>query len=323
VNPAFTATVVTDNHVEFRAGPFTEPVTVVSEPQGAGGPAALVDALDGETDSETVVAVADRETFDAAATLANLVDKHVVVDSDSQIRAYREYLTAGERGEQRHLLVIGDGRVAAGVAADAAAASGLSVDRLGVGAETAFDAQASVGSVDLQARVADVDHVVSATDTPRPQVETRLNDSVLSTETPWTRARVDGSDAVIGPTVVPHSTACLQCYRTRRDANVSGVEQYQHHLVRRRDADQTALPPAFGRLVAGVLGAELHRQLGGQTGVTVGRVVYYDLRQLAVEANEVLRLPQCDACRDTVTTVDDPRNATLKSMFDEVTDRDT
>lgn len=314
VNPVFTVDVRGPDEVVFRAGPFREPVTLETE-DGDGGPAALVDALDGETTTAAAVAAAETTGFDAEAALERLVRAAVVVDDDDAAR-YRRYLADGLVGGDGSVLLVESGETADTLGAILDESEGVSTEYVDP------PGRDGPGGVDLAERVAAVDHVVSVTDRPRPDLETELNEAALTAETPWTRARIDGGDAVVGPTVVPGATACLSCLRTRRDANVPDGRGYAAHLDRRRETTPPSVPSPVCHLVAGLVGCDLHRQFDGDTGVTVGRVIHYDLRRLSVAANDVLRLPRCESCGDDATTVDDPRHVTLESMLREVTDGD-
>lgn len=314
VNPAFTP-VVTDDSVTFRAGPWSGPAFTLS---GNGGPQTLVSELDGETTAESAVEAAGTDEFDAATVLTRLTEKGVVVPAATAAEAYLAARTDAEPADGQ-LLVVGDGQLAVRLVSDLRAQELDPIRAIGCGpSPPSFPTGVQSELDDLSAAVQRADHVISVTDEPRPETDAQLNELALSTDTRWTRARVDGYDAVVGPTVVPGETACFDCYRVRRDANVPERDGYRRHLADRGTAQGRTLPASFTSLVAGVVGTEVYNQRTDGAGFTGGRVLHYDLYNLSVELNEVLSLPRCESCGDDTTTIDDPRHATLDSLFAEL-----
>jgi len=325
INPAFTPVVRSENRIEFRAGPWSGPMLEVSSDDGGGGPTALVEALDGETTAEEVIEAADRESFDAETALERLVEKRIVVEATAEPELYFNGRHATGDASPRSLLAVGDGRGVARLVADLATLEGVRTRLVPVdGTPSSVPPSVEVGSIDdLESAFDGTDFVVSITDRPRPSLEERLNELVAERDVRWTRARIDGYDAVVGPTVVPDETACFECYRRRRNATVPAAASYRRHVDGCTDGPEpTTLPEPFASLVAGLVGVEIRNQLQEGFGVTCGRLVHYDLWDLSVAVNDVLRMPRCPVCRAGDTSVDDPRHATLDSLLEGWGDRD-
>jgi len=323
INPAFTPVVRSKDRIEFRAGPWSGPMLEVSSDDGGGGPTALVEALDGETTAEEVIEAADRGSFDAKAALERLVENRIVVEATAEPDLYFNGRHATGDESVRSLLAVGDGRGVARLVADLTTLERVRTQLVPVdGTPSSVPSSVEVGSVDgLGAALDEADFVVSITDRPRPSLEERLNELVAERGVRWTRARIDGYDAVVGPTVVPDETACFECYRRRRNATIPVPASYRRH-VSADGPEPTTLPEPFASLVAGLVGVEIRNQLREGFGVTCGRLVQYDLWDLSVEVNDVLRMPRCPVCRAGETSADDPRHATLHSLLEELGDRD-
>jgi bacteriocin biosynthesis cyclodehydratase domain-containing protein len=104
----------------------------------------------------------------------------------------------------------------------------------------------------------------------------------------------NGRFAVVGPLYVPGETACYECFRLRRAANVGFAEEFWALEGARPRWGST---PALDALLAGSAGALILRWLLGRDALLPGRffAIGFD-DALTVKAHEVLRVPRCPAC---------------------------
>lgn len=274
VNPAFVPVRVDSNRLQFRAGPWGGPTYTVTDDDGS-----LVDRLpellDGETPVEDVVDALDADPEEVRTVLRGLVDRGVVREARGEDPA-RDVLAVEpeftpdrvERVRDATVLVVDDGTLGATVRTDLA--------DLGVSVETTADPrEPEFGAAEVVAYCAE---------SYRPDRLDAFNRAALETGTPLAVAHCLGVDGFVGPTVIPGETSCATCFRERLD----GVAA----LAR---ADPVSVPP-YGRVLAGYLAVDVLHRLAYGVGFTAGRVVRFDFRTLSVEAEDVLRVPDCPAC---------------------------
>jgi bacteriocin biosynthesis cyclodehydratase domain-containing protein len=110
---------------------------------------------------------------------------------------------------------------------------------------------------------------------------------------------VDGPAVSLGPTVIPHETACLECLEYRRLSARPDVDEwarYRREVETRGDRDTGLLPP-LARIAAGQVALEAVRLLTSiAPPVTVGVLVELSLDSPLGAAHAVLKVPRCEVC---------------------------
>jgi adenylyltransferase/sulfurtransferase len=209
-----------------------------------------------------------------------LIDNLPVAPADAYLSTV--YLGAGE-GEPRT-------RIAARCLA--AAAPAARVVEIG---------QPLVDDEAVEAAVAGSQFALCCLDAGQSWTIYKLNRACLKLGLTWTSVALAGAEVVLGPTVVPHQTACYLCYRMRSVACAGNPEDefaYQRYLDRRRQDDsgqRENLAPAAG-LGGRMAALEAVKSLAGLRSSALGRVVIFDLFELATSRHAVLRKPGCPAC---------------------------
>jgi bacteriocin biosynthesis cyclodehydratase domain-containing protein len=127
-----------------------------------------------------------------------------------------------------------------------------------------------------------------------------FNRVCLHHRVPCIAAAVDGPFLLVGPTVVPSRTACLECLETRVLMNLRQAADYQAYKVAllegRASGVSKPLDGVLASLLASLVGMEaLNFALAG-TSFTVGKVLCVHLPTMEFVYNEVLRVPGCSAC---------------------------
>jgi bacteriocin biosynthesis cyclodehydratase domain-containing protein len=127
-----------------------------------------------------------------------------------------------------------------------------------------------------------------------------INSFCISYNLPWVSARIDRSEATIGPFIYPNETACFTCFELRSRANSpqpSDHESLYRHwkTIGGISAEWPILAPE-PMMVASYIVHDLLRFLSGQIPVTLGRVLNIDFRSLESKFHEVLKLPRCPTC---------------------------
>jgi adenylyltransferase/sulfurtransferase len=163
-----------------------------------------------------------------------------------------------------------------------------------------------------------VDLVVCCADAAMATHAYILNRACLKAGITWTSCAVSGFEGVVGPTVVPHQTACFLCYKMRAVACAANPQDELAHLRRldrrkRDDSDRRENHPFGVGAVGHLMGLEAVKCLTGIAEAAArGRVVILDFLTLGCRAHTVLKMPWCPACGPTAgaangTVADDRR----------------
>lgn len=119
------------------------------------------------------------------------------------------------------------------------------------------------------------------------------NARALEAGTSWLQVLpFDGSLATVGPIFVPHESACHECYRRRRSANVSPVPDREH--------GRYPHAPGLDAILAGLATLVGVRWLAARSGGDVGELIAVELApELATSRHVLFRVPRCPACSAT------------------------
>jgi molybdopterin-synthase adenylyltransferase len=141
-----------------------------------------------------------------------------------------------------------------------------------------------------------VNFVVLCEDEFDPDHHAALNTACLDAKVPWVSYRHHGTRLEIGPTVVPHESACFRCYEVRRMSNSPGFQQELE--IRKRLAENgTGVGGLNITLGADILALETVKVLTGfATAATYGHVFVMDIVTLESRLHPVLKVPRCPAC---------------------------
>ncbi|HKD80939.1 MAG TPA: TOMM precursor leader peptide-binding protein [Candidatus Angelobacter sp.] len=127
-----------------------------------------------------------------------------------------------------------------------------------------------------------------------------LNEACLETNTMWMPIGIRAQEGYLGPTIVPHQTACYKCYELRLKAN---LVHYEPHLVYEQHIRAGHIPRQFGRLpqfrrtIADMAALEVIRLLTRfSPPTTYARMFTLDLLTFDTQFHDVLKLPRCPAC---------------------------
>ncbi len=168
--------------------------------------------------------------------------------------------------------------------------------------ETRFET-ADTGSDEAMASALEgSDYAASCLDAGQSSLLYKLNRACLRTGTRWTSCTLAGSEVIVGPTVYPDVTPCYLCYKMRTVACAGNPEDafaFEKLLDERKTDDSSRRENlAMGAgVAANLLALEIVRDLLGLTPVnTAGRVIIFNLLDLASTKHVVLRKPWCPAC---------------------------
>lgn len=163
-------------------------------------------------------------------------------------------------------------------------------------ADDALDAQHHTG----------FDYFIACAEKYDPQLFEKINILAVQTGKPFLWACLDGTKALVGPTVLPHETACFRCYETRVMSNADHPEELSALTDFLKQHGNSA---DFGYLlphiltVSGIASLEVIKDLSYLTPpVTYNAQLEINLLTMEYELHPVLKVPRCPVCSRLVAS---------------------
>ncbi len=148
--------------------------------------------------------------------------------------------------------------------------------------------------------------IVVCLDRPAIALYEWINEVCVTNQLPWISGSLDGEYGSIGPFVVPHQTACYQCYQLRLQSNLAVDREYLFYKeYLRKNPNQTDLGStnSFAASIGNLLALEVIKIISGFTfPSTLGYEFTIDFCSLETKLHPVLKLPRCPVCSKTRTT---------------------
>lgn len=143
----------------------------------------------------------------------------------------------------------------------------------------------------------EIDFLIACQDTTDHRFFQILNAACLETKTRWMHVSISGTKGIMGPTIIPHQSACYTCYDKRLASNASELQGYLAYQK------QTELPKSEGFLsplwstLAEQVTLEVARIISGfAPPKTIGRLYEFEATTPVAKGHDVLRLPRCPTC---------------------------
>ncbi len=142
-----------------------------------------------------------------------------------------------------------------------------------------------------------VDFLIACQDTTDHRFFQTLNAVCLETQTRWMHVTISGTKGLMGPTIIPHQSACYMCYDKRLASNASELQDYLAYQKQTGPSkNEGFLNPLWSTLAEQVT-LEVARIISGFAPPrTIGRLYEFEATTPMVEGHDVLRLPRCPAC---------------------------
>jgi bacteriocin biosynthesis cyclodehydratase domain-containing protein len=140
---------------------------------------------------------------------------------------------------------------------------------------------------------------VVAADQVNPALCDQVNLAALESGTPWTHLAMDGSQGLIGPSILPGQTACYTCLEAYWAAHSGRADQFSALAGALRDREPSPSYyglPAFADVVAGLWAADLPVLLARGPAQTLGQVLALACSTLSAITYAVPRAPRCPSC---------------------------
>lgn len=316
LHPAYVPVQVDSNTIHIRAGPWSGPIVTLRDDDEENEVASLIERIDGETPVEDIVAeFSEPQRPEVIAVIEALYEKRIIREAEPgpddglgprlplSVRFQRR---ERQRIGEKDVLLIDTGGMGGMVAEDLLSADvgsvsyfdwtddGQTVERLR--SDEAFSL--CTERDELRSRIEMADFVVYTGSNPKPDLVEEINHLTHRTKTPWISAQIYGYDGIVGPAVFPERSACYECFIERALGNVTSHEHFQSYLdvLSEQEGLTSVSRSPLGRIVAGYLTLDVIHLLTYGVGFTVEQVITVDGLDLSYEANDVLRMPDCDVC---------------------------
>jgi bacteriocin biosynthesis cyclodehydratase domain-containing protein len=123
------------------------------------------------------------------------------------------------------------------------------------------------------------------------------NDFSLEHDVPFLPVAIEDLVAYVGPLVVPHQTACFECFLRRRYSNLDEAEARRPVELRGGGTPVVGLHPGICAVAAGAAALELSKLFLPWHGVQqAGHLLTFNLLAGRSGRHRVLKLPRCPAC---------------------------
>jgi len=146
------------------------------------------------------------------------------------------------------------------------------------------------------------DLLVLAFDRVEPELLRHINQVSQDNEIPVLHSRLNATDGIVGPLVLPGQTPCLMCHRLRVLRNDEFYKEYisWEIWIQRAAQDQRSAIPSlipFTETLAGMTTLEIVKRLTLFSPPELyGKFLTIDAITLEVVPHTILRLPRCPSC---------------------------
>jgi len=168
----------------------------------------------------------------------------------------------------------------------------------GLSKKTAYDP--SQLHKEVIGQLEEVDFLIACQDSTDYRFFQTLNAVCLETQTRWMHVSIFGTKGLMGPTIIPHQSACYVCYDKRVASNSSELQGYlayqKQSIAANGSKNEGFLNPLWSTLAEQVT-LEVARIISGfAPPKTIGRMYEFEATTPLVDGHDVLRLPRCPAC---------------------------
>ena len=143
------------------------------------------------------------------------------------------------------------------------------------------------------------DVTVAAFEAFRPTLLHAVNHAAIAAGKPWLPVHADGSEAIIGPLVVPGRSPCFNEFEVQHEASRTLRSEYllyKEQLEHQPLVGSYQLVPPLASLVASWAVVGLLPFLLTGSSHLVGKALRVDFERAEITQERILRLPRCPAC---------------------------
>jgi len=269
-------------------------------------------ALDGLANSMIIEDAAQADDGVSAEEIARYRKQLTFFAVTNELGAELEYQKALKEGS---LLIVGDGDLARGIVEQMGLAGVGKICALNLPDDSSLRAMNELVSIKgfgvrlgdlkpLEDALASGQYSVLAVafDRPEPSLIGPINDLTQTFNIPLLLTQLNGTEAVVGPFVIPGKTACLLCHHLRTLRNLDFYEEYRA-WEKWTGTDGKDMRAAIGTLgsftsiVAGLAATEIIRRICYfYEPELYGKFLTVNALTYEVISHQVLRIPRCPGC---------------------------
>jgi hypothetical protein len=150
----------------------------------------------------------------------------------------------------------------------------------------------------VEAVILEADFLVVALEQPNPRLAHLANRLCIRHRKPgcWRRSR---AFRLVGPLFLPVHTACYNDYQVLAEAATPSpaiARKHRQYIERRAVGSFFPGLPAYAEILAGFSALATVNFLLRGTSFALGRVMVMDFDRMAIEVEDVLKLPRCPVC---------------------------
>ncbi len=144
----------------------------------------------------------------------------------------------------------------------------------------------------------DVDYLIACHDSIGHSFFEGINALCLETGIRWMHVSIEGTTGLMGPTFIPHQSACYACYEGRCASNVPDLESERIYKSQQGSGNNNeGIYDPLWSILAGQTALEVARALTGfSPPQTIGRLYEFKVTTPLVAGHDVFRLPRCSVC---------------------------
>lgn len=144
--------------------------------------------------------------------------------------------------------------------------------------------------------------IALALDRPEPEILDRVNQLSQDYKIPLIHSRINGTEGIVGPLVIPGKTACLKCHHLRLVRNYDFYDEYVawENWIKGEGRQKRSAAPSTGPFtstIAGMTALEIIKQLSGfYEPELYGRFLTVNALSFEVIPHPILKIPRCPSC---------------------------
>jgi bacteriocin biosynthesis cyclodehydratase domain-containing protein len=163
-----------------------------------------------------------------------------------------------------------------------------------------------------------IDYLVACQASLNPGLFELVNELCLKNSNRWMHVTIEGTSAILGPSIIPFQTACYKCYERRIASNVQDLEShdaFQRKLIERNGSACEGFSPPLESILSSHVALEVARILTSfASPQTIGQFHEISGATLSIKSHPLLRVPRCPACRSASPEMDiwDTANSSIQ-----------